>query len=511
MHKFDELYSISDTHFGGEKDASSNFQVFDNAKRLAAFIRHISQKNPDHDVALVINGDMIDSLAEPDVHGYVALDERSAIKMMDRLYRDESFSDVWVSLQEFIATDRRHLVLLLGNHDLELALPVVEHSLRNHLTKDSAVAQSRLHFCTHGTGYKCRVGKSLVYCTHGNEFDDWNWVDQHKLSQLANAMSSGRAVDPADWTPNAGTRLVVDVMNSVKRDFPFVDLLKPEKAAVAAVLLALDRELFNKVDLRDALPIFWNRAKGKAMTSRVLSADAVSSPEIEAAEVDLTQILGPNMQALIGSAPDNGDLLGDAIDALDHDEEFPAPSSDSPRVLGLGDIVAGKLGFVEKSEALRKALLDWTAKDTGFDPTTSVGDSQFDEIHNKVGSDIDFVITGHTHLCKSIPMRTGAHYFNTGTWIRLLKFTQASLNDKKRFQSEIWPALLSGKMEDLDTLKISPEKGDKDENLRFDRTNAAHIWVDGDKTFGGLYQVTDMRGNKVKLALEPGTKKVESR
>ena len=510
MHIFQELYVISDTHFGGEKDGVKNFQVFDRAERLSAFIKHITDKNAEHDVGLVINGDMIDSLAEPDVQGYVALDERSATKMMDRLYDDPSFSEVWKSLASFIATQRHHLILLLGNHDLELALPVVEHSLRKRLANGSSDAQSRMHFCTHGTGYRCSVGKAQVYCTHGNEFDDWNWVDQHKLSQLSNAMSSGRSVTPEDWKPNAGTRLVVDVMNTVKREFPFVDLLKPEKAAVATVLLALDRDLFSKVDLRDALPIFWNKGKGKAMTSRILSAEAIDSTELEASVPKVTEILGSNMQSLINSAPSDGNLLGNAIDALDFEEDIVSAPQGGTEVLGFGDIIAGKLGLVEKHEALRNALLDWTSDVSGFDPTNDK-DTQFKELKSRVGNDIDFVITGHTHLCKSLPMPTGAHYFNTGTWIRLLKFTKASLENKERFENEIWPALLSGKMTDLDSLKIQSDDDANDVSLRFDRTNAAHIYVEGSKTLGCLYRVTDGRGKKIKLEREPGTEIIESR
>ncbi|OED39530.1 hypothetical protein AB833_14995 [Chromatiales bacterium (ex Bugula neritina AB1)] len=509
MHKFDDLYAISDTHFGGVWEGASNFQVFDNGVRLAAFIKHITTKNSKRDIALVINGDMIDSLAEPDVSGYVALDERSAIAMMNRLYDDPAFSPVWDALGEFIKTARHHLILLLGNHDLELALPVVEHSLRKKLAGSDSRAQARMHFCTHGTGYKCAVGDALVYCTHGNEFDDWNWVDQNKLSQLANAMSSGRYVDPDEWKPNTGTRLVVDVMNTVKHQYPFVDLLKPEKAAVAAVLLALDNDLLSKIDLGDALPIFWDKAKSAVITRRVLSIEDVEPTDIEATAADVTDILGSNMKALVSRQPSGGNLLADAIDALDYDEDLTTGPSENPEVLGVGDIIAGKLGLVEKHEALRNALLDWTADENGFDPSNSK-DNQFNALQGKVGKEIDFVITGHTHLCKSLSMASGAHYFNTGTWIRLLKFTGTSLYNKERFKKEIWPALLSGRMSDLDSLEIASKDGD-DVPLRFDRTNAAHIYSKDKKTFGCLYRVEDANGGKVKLDLEEDTAIVESR
>lgn len=509
MHKFNELYVISDTHFGGEKSGGSNFQVFDRGDRLSAFVNHITESNPNNEVALVINGDLIDSLAEPDINGYVALDENAARKMMQRLYNDPSFKVVWDSLGAFIKTENRHLIILLGNHDIELALPVVEQSMRHHLAGDSGDVQARLHFYTHGTGYRCAVGSAEIYCTHGNEYDDWNWVDQHKLSQLANAMSSGRSVPQDDWTPNAGTRLVVDVMNHVKKRFPFVDALKPETAAIAAVLLSLDTELFKKVDLRSALPIFRSKRRGKAMTSRILSVDGTDGlGDIKIEPADLSQILGANLSELIESESSESDSLKLAIDALDSDDQLEG-IDDSIEVLGWSDIVAGVLRLKSEHEALRHALKDWVKDGKTFDPLNE-DDDYFKHLQDKVGNDIDFVITGHTHLCRSLPMHRGAHYFNTGTWIRLLKFTVASVNDKDAFKDEIWPALRSGRMEDLDTLNIASDEGGKTP-LRYDRTNTVHICEIGRKVTGTLYQVEDDGDGQVKLKLEPHTKTVEAR
>lgn len=44
-------------------------------------------------------------------------------------------------------------------------------------------------------------------------------------------------------------------MNVIKRRLPFVDLLKPETAAVAGVLMTLDHDLVSRIDFSSALPI----------------------------------------------------------------------------------------------------------------------------------------------------------------------------------------------------------------------------------------------------------------
>ena len=155
--------------------------------------------------------------------------------MMEHLYTDASFAPVWDALASFVATPRRYLVFVVGNHDLEMALPVVEDSIRQRLAGGNSDGLARILFSTHGAGYGCLVGSKRVFCSHGNELDSWNWVDYSALGQLANAINAGRRVDAQKWKPNAGTRLVIDVMNEVKRRLPFVDLLKPEAAAVAGV------------------------------------------------------------------------------------------------------------------------------------------------------------------------------------------------------------------------------------------------------------------------------------
>ncbi len=168
---FDALYVVSDIHMGGRKDGDEDFQIFNRGARLGAFFRHVAALKRDAEVALVLNGDIIDSLAEDEVPSYVALDAITAVRMMDHLYRDPSFEPVWEGLASFVRTPKRHLVFVVGNHDIELALPVVEDSIRRQLAGASSDAWSRIHFATHGGGFGCRVGRARVFCTHGNELD----------------------------------------------------------------------------------------------------------------------------------------------------------------------------------------------------------------------------------------------------------------------------------------------------------------------------------------------------
>ena len=68
----------------------------------------------------MLNGDVIDSLAE-DIGGYVAADD--AENMVTRIFNDVSFRPIWNELSDFVGKAGRALIIVIGNHDIELAFP----------------------------------------------------------------------------------------------------------------------------------------------------------------------------------------------------------------------------------------------------------------------------------------------------------------------------------------------------------------------------------------------------
>jgi UDP-2,3-diacylglucosamine pyrophosphatase LpxH len=515
--QFDELYVVSDIHMGGDP----GFQIFSRGPRLAAFIRYVGAQRPGDHVVLVLNGDVVDSLAETGVSGYVALDGDTAVGMMARIAADPAFAPVWDALASFVKVPRRHLVIVVGNHDIELALPIVEDWVRRRLAEGDADAQSRITFATHGSGFACRVGDARVFCTHGNEVDAWNWVDYNLLGQLANAINAGRVAERTAWKPNAGTRLVKDVMNIVKREYPFVDLLKPETAAVAGVLMAIDRDTFKKIDLTDAFPVLRDKVRGGLVVKNLLSADAATLAGVaprELAEEMTEHLLGPGLrEALresrreVGRAPEDELLLKAGLlvaegkrasDTLVFDETI--------ETLGAWDLVAGWVGLVGKVEGLRRALTDWLARDSTYDASSAEDDPTYDAVRARVADTIDVVITGHTHLARALPLGGHRLYFNCGTWIRLLRLTTESLAESV-FESRVWPELTKRRVTDLDTSMIPGPEGRK-VPLLYDRTNATHVSNQGGRVVCELLRVSGGDdGTPPTLALEDGTRQQEVR
>jgi UDP-2,3-diacylglucosamine pyrophosphatase LpxH len=508
--RFEKVYVISDIHMGGRWVGDDNFQVFNQGARLGRFILDITKEDADGDLALIINGDTFDSLAE-DIGSYVALDDSVALGMMERLYADKAFAPVWDALATFIRTPRRHLVFIIGNHDIELALPVVEHSIREQLTDGDAAASARITFSALGGGYTCRVGRSRVFCTHGNELDEWNWVDYSALGQLANAMNGGRRVDASRWKPNAGTRLVIDVMNTIKRQLPFVDLLKPESAAVAGVLMTLDFEQMKRIDFPSALPVLRDRRAGRRLTSQILGAYAAEmhAPDTQPAIGGLpSELFGPNLRGIAdagGSASIEDELLLEAERARGTARLVRA--SDTVQTLGLTDLVGGLIGILSKPEALRRALLDWLAGDLTF-ATSDPKDSLYLGMADRVTSAIDFVVTGHTHQARAMTFDWGGHYFNSGTWIRLMQLTKESLAPET-FEKDVWPVLRAGRMSTLDGAMI-PGRDNRKQPLVLDRTTAVRIAIEDDRVRGELLRISgDDQG--IVVDREDGTTALEAR
>jgi UDP-2,3-diacylglucosamine pyrophosphatase LpxH len=488
LPRFDELHVISDIHMGGEP----GFQILRETRRLKGFIGWVAQQRPEARVALVLNGDIIDTLAEQ-IQGYVAVEE--AESTIERIMSDVHFAPVWDALAGFVRTARRTLVMVLGNHDIELAFPNVQQKIIRRLAGDDLAAQGRIVFSTIGAGFSCEVAGSRVFCTHGNEVDAWNYVRYEDLSKAARRIATGRPLPPSEWEPNAGTKMVKDVMNEVKRNYAWIDLLKPETSAAVGVLLVLDPKQLVKINR--LFPIVGELAVGNREFDQRLSAAGFVRPDPAMARAaSAERLLGPNMmQGVGGGAVQSADAL------LRHAENsykqnlamVPAPDS----TLGTGQLIwdrlTGWLRNVSTAEALRRALKDWLAEDKTFDVFDR--DATFKAVTASIGPEIDFVVTGHTHLERAIEFGHGRYYFNTGTWIRLLRFTDDMLRDEQSF-IPVFDVLKKGTMSAIDA-------GVAGEPLVLDRTSSVCIRADGNSAVAELIHVTGEDGETRTTAAGP--------
>lgn len=505
--RFDALYAVSDLHIGGRPGA----QIFNKGNRLAAFIEHVAKDRPRDEVALVLNGDVIDPLIDAAPGNYMSLDAGTALRMMGQLYEEPAFKPVWSALAALLATPRRRLVIVLGNHDLELALPPVQHWLRQRLAGDAAAARERILFSTQGAGYACLVGDASVFCTHGNEIDPWNWVDYNALGQLANLVGAGRRVEAERWPANAGTRLVIDAINRVKRAYSFVDLLKPEAAAVLGVLIGLRHEALRHVDWNTIVDVVRGRLHGRRVVGGVLG-EADDHPA-EDGPSDLVSLLGPRLRKELATP-----ILGDALmlAALQDVESGRVPGGhddDGPETLGRGTrayaVVSAMLGWVEPAEALRRALCD-LLRDNDDAHTVTTLDNEDRKLCEHAAADLDFLVAGHSHLARAAARPDRGWYYNCGTWARLMRLERAHLADPRVFADHVWPKLTARVADGEDAFKALDEGASTPPDtgipaLLLDRTMAVRIAASDGVTIGSLLRVSDAAHGAVHCEPEPNT------
>lgn len=480
---FDELHVVSDLHLGGKP----GFQIFDQGPLLADTIRYLATGRPaEAHVGLVLNGDVVDFLAEPNAE---YLDPTGATTKLARIFDDPAFRPVWDALADFVHTPHRRLVIAIGNHDVELALPPVRELLTRRLCQDDAEARGRLTFALDGTGFPALVGRARVFCAHGNDVDEFNLVDHEALRRLILAMNAGNPLP--EWTPNAGTKLVIDVMNEVKKDYPLVDLLKPETRPVPAVLAALDpKQLGNLARLA---PVFLRLTKdmGRRRMGLLSGEDVPTAPESLSDEQAAAELL---LGRSAPARPRGDDLLKQAEAAL---AEGRQPLDVLERgaqgdTLGMMGMALDHLRGRSPLENLLDSLRRWLGKDTTFSLTTP--DKDFTRLDASVGPEVDFLLAGHTHLARALRRTRGrGAYFNSGTWVRLIHLTERMLANAESFQ----PVYATFRQGSLAALDAHPE-------LVLRRPTVVSVWRESGAVHGELRHAT-RDGQSVRLEPAPST------
>lgn len=469
---YNELYSISDLHLGGARPAG---QIFNQGARLKAFLERLAKRPGPF--CLVIAGDLFDSLPYLTGSGtYVAID--GAAGVLETIMETEEFEPVFQGLQAYLEEDNRDLVILIGNHDLEIALPEAQEVLLQEIAP-SAAARGRVRFSTSGVGFRCRVGDQAVYVTHGNEADRWNHVDHDALRRAAHARALGKVWDARSWVPNAGTKLVIDAMNTVKAKHPFIDLLKPEKDAALKVLRAIAPSAYASVV--DALPAFASWARSRVTQSAFVLGVEGGAPMPR--ELEIVQLLSEAVTR--SSAPSDGRSPSGLMERVgQHHRAGRSPASlvsDDQATLGY---LKNRIFGDNPVEALRHALQEWLLGDRSFELDDR--DETYREVAAQVGPDIDVVITGHTHLPRWIDgQERGLTYLNAGAWARTMGMRLEFLDGEATFEP-VYKALLSPDLHVLDKTKV--KVGKSSWPLILDATAAAHVSAKG---VARLVRITD--------------------
>ena len=445
-----QVFVISDLHLGGvypvpRDSGQRGFRLCTHAEAIARFVDGLTEtvalSGPSE---LVLNGDTVDFLAERDgeANSWSAFtsDPEQAVRKLNAIV--ERDREVFVAFGRYLAAGGR-LTILLGNHDVELSLPPVRAALR------AAIGVKPGHdfeFILDGEAYI--VGDALI--EHGNRYDAWNQIDFDALRRVRSLMSRRQEV-PAQYrfAPPAGSQMVATVINKIKTDYAFVDLLKPEDSAVVPILLALEPKY------RDNLgPIarLWYWTRGHGLEGPILPrmggdihADDIAndSPighDIAAADTSL------RMDDVLGALNEEAALKGVIREALGGNaDEFLRELTDGPPAVapvvigtdvsaaeafgtakGLFELVFGSRSAESRLRALLAAMRGLQKPDS-FDETKETATEYREAAQELAKDEIRYVIFGHTHQAKRVDLGDGRWYFNSGTWSDVLHFPSEML------------------------------------------------------------------------------------
>jgi hypothetical protein len=233
---------------------------------------------------------------------------------------------------------------------------------------------------------------------HGNRYDPWNVVPHDTLRRIRSQLSRGETAPRYPVQP--GSMLVVDVMNHIKKDHPWIDLLKPETAGLLKLL-----SVFGAVAPLDAVK---GLRQAVRMAERWLQYDADGLPTDE--EYVNARSVAQGYQSF--------------------DDELVATTKGAPTddLDDLMKAVKVELRAPEILEAFR-----YRAKKDATTFNIDIEAKNYLKPANALarGGRHRVVVFGHTHLAKSLELDGGALYLNTGTWADLIRVPESAFTGSK--------------------------------------------------------------------------------
>jgi UDP-2,3-diacylglucosamine pyrophosphatase LpxH len=454
-------YVISDLHLGGRFPAAAGdrgFRMMDRPDALASFILAVTRdKVPSTE--LVINGDFIDFLAEEAGEGEwkAFRDEpgeaEAAFRQLAGRTEDGAVFDALAAL-----LDAGHrLTILVGNHDIELTWPEVRAAFEKRVWQSPNKKSHHFNLRWLFDGEALVVGDALI--EHGNRYDPANFVDHARLQQVRELRSRHLfGLEAGVFHPPVGSRLVAEVINPVKKDYPFIDLLKPESEAVIGLLLALDPSQTDRLEELaanlakmpltasgpPANPAYRQRVAGGASDAGVRQARVAGGvvpagdTEAEAIAAIFARTVPPGdaakAQAAIELVLSEGAAIGLARVASKTDHIKAAFS-----LVRLAFSPGGEGALAKRLPLLRQSIKSLRGDQT-FDESVETGKRYLSAARQlaagiprpgaTVASGFRFIVFGHTHHWKKVDLEAeGATYLNTGTWAKLMKFPADLVSD----------------------------------------------------------------------------------
>jgi UDP-2,3-diacylglucosamine pyrophosphatase LpxH len=416
------VYVISDLHLGGDNKMAQQR----NPRQLVDFVQKTAASDGN---MLVINGDVVDFLLERDGMGFLDLrrTQQDACACLRAIFARDGVKEVMDALRDFARKPGRELVLLPGNHDIELLYPRVERLMRGRLLLDELPQDDEditwnnielsKHVWLHATYEPLTLGE--VVLVHGNMNDPHNRIDHKTLLKDRKAMTDEHT-HRANVASPYGSRLVQKVINPAKDlGCSFIDQLKPEIAA-ALIASVLHKEL--RPLLRPALSLLI-RGQLSNNNKRFRSTDPAlgrsPDPEVIAEVQGWAEELGKSRSTTL-----TNDLLSDIPAYMVEPDPIPRGPADresrgeQENRERFVDQMWEKLAWKIVCRYVDDHTFTLSPPKNSWRDDASINYAQF--LYNKFKNP-SFILMGHTHLARNLKLsKEGCQYINTGTWVHVL-------------------------------------------------------------------------------------------
>jgi UDP-2,3-diacylglucosamine pyrophosphatase LpxH len=400
---------ISDLHLG-KNDDFDIFQAPEKDDVFEQFLEHCAKlEGP---VELIINGDFVDFLQLRPWDIYItekkiSVQQQALTKIKEIVQGNKR---IFLALARFLATTQVRLVILLGNHDVELAYDEVWAVVKETLLSAGG-RDGQLRFINRNTEYNFLLNKVTVHVEHGNAGDPFNEILYRELFDDAEK-NTGFSFPP-------GTRFVYDVMNAFKEHLRFVDILKPEMPAVPLLLARL--EPFQSVKQLPGVSLNMLRALKNGFIGRVrqkVGGGSFGSKDEEPQANDPYAVMARWYCEQVDreSNPDHLEsfLSQDETETIEQSSQ-PTFSPDWMKRIknSFGNAVLKRLGRPTRFE------------DTSFYQTDQTG-HDVELAQKQIKGDVQIAVFGHTHCALKREFSENTVYINSGAWANLIQLPELS-------------------------------------------------------------------------------------
>ena len=382
MQAAHKAYVVSDLHLGSETDPQLEDFLQD-----AEFARFADGIAPGE--TLFLNGDVVDFAQippydVPDDSRFLWPESASLAKLESALSTHRVF---WDSLKRMLARNAR-IVMINGNHDLDMIWPGVRDRIRNVLAPP---AHDLLQFVVDSTAY------AGVHIEHGHAFTPENCPADP--TSFVHDFNYGGGTSMPYLERVWGTDFMLRFYNDLERHHPYADNVKP----MLKILYYGLRQRYVGASEMVRLLVFLKRRglPWSGIISAVLEAPAASPQTvIGSLEGPWAQVVRDGMRD-----PQFAGNLHEALDQLSPEERYALSQPVRPAIVQPERAEAGAtLGLFREDRELR------AGRDRLSRP------------------DVTHVVFGHTH--EPVDGELDGHLFNPGTWLPCMDLSSPEINSK---------------------------------------------------------------------------------